>query len=92
LKKWVKEEFLYSLKKLSEWEKQLIINSKHQDDVMGKIDNYGQLLFILGEFRRGSIYWSRMLKRIQRDSCRGSSLEKELMSYSKVTKKPRIDL
>lgn len=43
---WKDNEYNESLNKLKTWEKQLILNAKHQKNSLKRSDDYGKLLWI----------------------------------------------
>ena len=67
LRKQEKREYKAAYKKLSKWEQELLDNYCYQQNTLKNIDNYGQLLVLCGEYKRGAAYCERMIKQVERD-------------------------
>lgn len=67
LKKQEEKEFTEAYNNLSSWEQELLDNYTHQESVMKNIENYGQLMLVLGDYNRGTAYSKRIVKQAERD-------------------------
>jgi hypothetical protein len=62
LKKQAKGEYQKAVQKLSQWDKELLLNTNHQQSIIPDIDNYGGLLFAWDEYRKACIYLRGRMK------------------------------
>ena len=67
LKKQEELEFTVAYNNLGSWEQELLDNYAHQEKIMKRIENYGQLMLVLGDYYRGTTYSQRILKQVERD-------------------------
>lgn len=67
LQKWAADEYKEAVEKLDQWDQELIQNTNHQQDSVGVIESYGQLLLAVGEYNRASKYCETKIKQTELD-------------------------